>query len=246
MKRFLSIDWDFFIDATADQRAILFPDGGNENFPTSLREYIWDSRYRVPELSKIGVSPEYKHLLKMARDFEGDCVIADSHRFAYDFIMQETDPDEEFEVYNIDFHHDLYNYKTGEERVNCGNWGTILREDRPNMRFVWVKCSDSDTNTIGDCPVDCDILDYDQFKFRFKKGISKSFEYLYLCRSAMWSPPHLDDKFVRIVKILMRQCYTKYEMGIDLPRPYEIPTDFSEYLAMTDKSTYKESWIANE
>lgn len=247
MKRFLSIDWDFFIEATATERAVLFPDGGNENLHLSLRKYIWDSRYRDPKLSKIGVSNYFSSLRKIAREFRGDCWIADSHRFAYDFIMENTSPEEEFEVYNIDFHHDLYDYRSSGERVNCGNWGTILREDRPNMKFIWVKREDSETKTIGGFDVECDIMDFDQFMFRFKHGVHKSFEFLYLCRSAMWSPPHLDKSFVKVAKTLMRKCYTKFEKGIEEPREYEIPSDFSEYLTLSNINLrHKEEWRANE
>lgn len=244
MKRFLSIDWDFFIGATATQRALLFPDGGNENLHTTLRKYIWDSRYANPELSDIKVSsPDYLTLLKICREFDGQCLIADSHRFAYDFIMENTTPDEEFEVYNIDFHHDLYDYRTGDERVNCGNWGTILHEDRPNMKYVWVMREDSDPMTIGDVEVDVERWYPQSFTSFFKSDFIKEFDYLYLCRSAMWSPPHLDPKFVWAAKILMKKCPTKYEQGIDKPRPYEIPTDFSEYLALANAhKSNEEKW----
>lgn len=243
MKRFLSIDWDFFIGATATQRALLFPDGGNENLHTTLRNYIWDSRYSNPELSEIKVSSGYKTLLKIVKDFDGDCMIADSHRFAYDFIMENTSPDEVFEVYNIDFHHDLYDYRCGDERVNCGNWGTILREDRPKMKFSWVKCDDSDLIAMGDEKVDVEMMTLSLFSMLFRSGISKNFDYLYLCRSAMWSPPHLDDKFIKVAKILMKKCYTQYEKGIDKPRPYEVPTDFSAYLALANAhKNNEEEW----
>ena len=224
MKRFLSIDWDFFIDATADQRALLFPDGGNEDFNTNLRKFIWDSLYRNPELLKIEVIPEYSALLKLCKKFKGDCMIADSHRHAYDFIMDNTYPDEEFEVYNIDFHHDLYNYRTGESRVNCGNWGTVLFEDRPNMKYFWVCQDDSDPMTIGDVEVEVPRLSWSEFITSIRQ-VASMFDYLYLCRSALWSPPHLDDRFVKVARTLMGKCYTKFEQGIDVPREYEIPEE---------------------
>lgn len=37
MKTFLSIDWDYFIGASANERILLFPDGGNEN----LQRLCW-------------------------------------------------------------------------------------------------------------------------------------------------------------------------------------------------------------
>ena len=56
MKRFLSIDWDFFVDATMTQRLVMFPDGGNESLGTTFSNYIWDTLYRNPELQTIKVS----------------------------------------------------------------------------------------------------------------------------------------------------------------------------------------------
>lgn len=222
MKRFLSVDWDFFIDATADQRYSLFPDGGNENLPSSLRDYIWDTHYAYEELMSIKVSGEYESFLKICKEFKGVCSIADSHKYAYDFIMENTTPDEEFEVYNIDFHHDLYNYVTSNlEKVNCGNWGTVLRQERPHMKYLWVKREDSDTSDVS-----VDSMSFSQFSQLFPGRINKYFDFLYLCRSSVWSPPHLDDKFVRAVKILMRDPSTTAELGINKPRPYEIPNTF--------------------
>ena len=225
MKKFLSIDWDFFIDADFDQRSLLFPDGGDEN--SSLSKYIWDSLYRNPELTKVGVS-DYGTLLTILNNFSGQCYFADSHRYAYDFIMDRTSPDEEFEVYNIDFHHDLYNYRTGNERVNCGNWGTILREDRPNMKFIWVKKPDSDPMTIGNFEVDCDMWDIEQFREYIKHN--PDFDFLYMCRSSIWSPPHLDKYFIRALRTLKSHNinWSEEDVVINLPRIFEVSPDFTE------------------
>lgn len=224
MKRFLSIDWDFFIDATSEERLYMFPDGGNENINTSLRDYIWDSRYRIPELINIGVIREHKTLLKICREFKGTSFIFDSHKYMYDYVMDNTEPDEVFEVYNIDFHHDLYHFKTSNERVNCGNWGTILREDRPNMVFKWIRRDDSDIDSIGGVPVDAEMMTFRMFNIFFRDGIAENFDYIYLCRSAMWSPPHLDKYFVQAVRLLKRKSSNSYfEVDIHKPRCYEIP-----------------------
>lgn len=235
MKRFLSVDWDFFIDATADQRAMMFPDGGNENLPDSLRDYIWDTYYRNPELEKMGVLPlEYKYLTDYCRVFRGESLVMDSHKHIFNFIMENTEPDEFFEVYNIDFHHDLYNFTTSDgSRVNCGNWATELLKERPNVHFVWVKRDDSDLESEGK-KVQVELMTFAIFQMMFHNGINKWFDYLFLCRSSVWSPPHLDRKFVTLVKTL--QCQSRvcrYETGIDKPRKYEKPNDFFDYRVMS-------------
>ena len=45
MATILTIDWDYFAHATADERAGLFPDGGNELISAGLQNYIWITRY---------------------------------------------------------------------------------------------------------------------------------------------------------------------------------------------------------
>lgn len=242
MKRFLSIDWDFFIDATAEERIILFPDGGNENLATSLREYIWDSRYRDPKLEKITVDMDaLKYVQKLCRAFCGECCITESHKYAFDFIMENTTPDERFEVYNIDFHHDLYDF--GHKRVNCGNWVTKLREKRPNMKYVWVSRPDSEKLSQVDVEVSILQMSFDAFVSRCGSDYEGLFDHIFLCRSDMWSPPHLDKYFRRLVRTLFsNQCAkVKYEKGIDNIRVYEIPTDFSEYLALANINKSKDS-----
>lgn len=234
MKRFLSVDWDYFIGATAIDRLRFFPDGGNENLPDSLRDYIWDSHYIHPELREMKVIPEYKDFLNLCKNFRGECMIADSHKHAFDFIMDNTSPDEEFVVYNIDFHHDLYDYKTSNgERVNCGNWVTVLREERPNMKYIWIRRDDSDISTTGGVKVKAEFMPFSVLLMTIRNNFDGLFDYLYLCRSAVWSPPHLDDKFIRVVKTLLNKSYyAQYEKGIDKPRPYDIPNDFGMYNAL--------------
>lgn len=223
MKRFLSIDWDFFIDADMTQRCTMFPDGGNENLPDSLRDYIWDSRYRIPALREIGLK-EYKSFQFICKTFKGHAFVADSHKWMYDFVIENTEPDEEFEVYNIDFHHDLYNFRTSGGEVNCGNWATLLLRDRPKMRYKWVKCDTSDLNA-GDEEVKCEKMTMAVLSMLFPYP-ADSFEYLFICRSAVWSPPHLDPKFIKAVKTI--KCPLTIEQGLLKPRPYEVPGDFDE------------------
>ena len=231
MKRFLSVDWDFFVDANSTQRILMFPDGGNENLPDSLRNYIWDSRYANPELEKIKVTSDYKYLLNICKTFRGEAIVADSHKWMYDFVIKNTEYNEEFEVYNIDFHHDLYNFQTRFEEVNCGNWATLLRRDRPKMKYKWVKCDTSDV-IAGGKKVDAEMMTMTVFRLLFHGGIAEEFDYLFMCRSAMWSPPHLDPKFVRAVKAI--KCYASLELGINKPRPYEIPHEFAGFKAYFD------------
>lgn len=235
MKRFLSIDWDFFIDATADERAIMFPDGGTENLPDSIRKYVWDSRYSDPRLEKIGVDLDsFKYIQKLCRAFTGKCFITESHKYAFDFIMENTTPNEQFEVYNIDFHHDLYDF--GHKKVNCGNWATKLKEKRPNMKYVWVNREDSEQLSKEEVKVVILQMSFDAFMSRCGDDFQGLSNHLFLCRSDMWSPPHLDKYFRRLVRTLLGNpsATTNYEKGIDKLREFEKPSEFAGFQALVD------------
>lgn len=137
MKRFLSIDFDYFIDCDMKTRTALFPKL-DETSSISSRISAWKDAYNAfgSELSTIPVlSDDYQTLLSMINHCHSLCMIRDSHKFIYNFIMKHTDLNEKFEVYNIDFHHDMYHFRSKNERVNCGNWVNMLKEDRPFLHY---------------------------------------------------------------------------------------------------------------
>lgn len=207
MKRILSLDWDYFIEATAEQRITMFPDGGNEDLFRPLQHLIWSHRYEdFPAIYDIGVSKDFDLLTSILHRFidrklfstginDRAVSVAVSHRWIYDLIKEVTEEDEEFEVYNVDFHHDMYCYKTEGQEVNCGNWVNCSSDIRPNMKYMWVKREDSEDTVIGGVPVSCPIKTLDEIKYL-------DFDYVYLCRSDCWSPPHLDSCFDYLVKLL--------------------------------------------
>lgn len=220
MKKILSIDWDYFINATATQRSMLFPDGGNESLTYELQDFIWNRHYTNPELEDIGIlKKEYELINKMLRKFVDKCLhnkkvdspaevlCTVSHRWIYDFITLRTNRDEEFEVYNVDFHHDMYCYKTEGQEVNCGNWVNCLLERRPNMQYHWVKREDSDDEVIGGYKVDCPINTLEDIK-------DLDFDYVFLCRSDCWSPPHLDNYFETLWVLMIRSMPISIESKV--------------------------------
>ena len=194
MKTFLSIDWDYFIGCSATDRALLFPDGGNEMISKTIQNFIWNSHYSgSPKIRDINVlRSDYIQIRKLLKGFsknikedERRSAVSISHRFMYDFVLDNTSVDETFVVYNVDFHHDMYSYRTRDLEVNCGNWVNKLLEKRPNMKYYWVKRTDSDTEVLGG-KVDCETC---------KIGDIPICDYVFMCRSDCWSPPHLDSYF---------------------------------------------------
>lgn len=203
--RVLSIDWDYFIKATAGERMEMFPDGGNENIPDFLGNIIWSSRYaQNTKLGDIAVDFEALDILKSyANRFvpkETPCLVVDSHKHIYEFIKfykLETTP---LEIVNIDFHHDYYGDNPFNQ-VDCGNWVNNVFENETNKlidscdesNYYWVKRDDSDEIDVQDKKWFhvISIKELDRF-------VQDKFDLLFICRSSVWSPPHLDMEFIEL------------------------------------------------
>lgn len=229
MKRILSIDWDYFINATAVQRVLLFPDGGNENISYTLQDFIWNSHYSSPasaELRNIGIlAIEYNTIHNILRKFidkylysnvanpHREVLVTVSHRWIYDFIIKRTKKNEEFEVYNVDFHHDMYNLKTKDQEVNCGNWVNCLFEKRHRMNYYWVAREDSERKVLGGEPVECKSIDLKDLE-------NLDFDYVFICRSDCWSPPHLDTYFETLWALIYRYMPVEIEHKVSKCRKY--------------------------
>lgn len=198
----LSIDWDYFIDATETERLILFPDGGNERLGADLRSYVWTMRYSDSRIQKerkiidrciedIGVREDALKFVKCCLyNITDDTQMgfADSHSSIY-ALLKENEPisNRQFNIYNIDHHSDCYNI--GND-LNCGNWVNKLDAENYISKYIWIKNEDSGDENIKDV-LNC--------KSRITTDLSIikdiQWDYVFICRSGVWSPPHLDIKF---------------------------------------------------
>lgn len=229
MKKFLSIDWDYFIDTDIHSRLRLFPDGGNEDLDPFLQKFVWDKHYSYsPELEKIGVLKPAVNLVREVLDkfcnkclshprggSKGRFLATISHRDIYKYIMSNTTEDEVFEVYNVDFHHDMYCYRVPGRAVNCGNWVNILKESRPNMIYHWVKREDSETEVIDGSTVNCSILPLESIK-------EVDFSHTFICRSDCWSPPHLDPEFNLLWETPLKSIHVVCDKGVMQHREVDV------------------------
>lgn len=186
--KILSIDFDYFIDTDIDTRNNKFPNGLDEA-PKELINQMWNESYaQFPEINDIGVTKGYYFICNYLKENTfTKILIADSHKEIkrlIDLVPKHTP----LEVYNIDFHHDMYHYFSSGEEVNCGNWARkLILEDRFfNGDYVWIKRKDSDIMTLGG-EVPCRKKTYLKNALR---GIK--FDYVFLCKSPEWTPPHLD------------------------------------------------------
>ena len=236
MKTFLSIDWDYFIDATANERAMMFPDGGNEKYTDFLLNIIWTIRYegsmRAAEhsseyrkMTDIGVLENELQMLTNYLEERGlRAVVAESHREAHDLFLEQLGTNEKFNLVNIDFHHDLYKNRAGI--VDCGNWiSELLSAGRIN-HLTWVARSDSDETPE---PHNTNKQITRTFDLEAVLSAMDEPDCVFICRSGVWSPPHLDTRlnglitkaeaepmFVRYTKEFKKEVDDYHEQISDL------------------------------
>ena len=192
MLNVLSIDWDYFIDADGKWRYDHFPDIPNEDYAQSLQYAIWASRYAEDkELIKIGINPLAYDIAYLLEDMDDIpyIVVCDSHKYAYTFTVQRLKEtgNKQVNLLNIDFHSDC---RDNLKKLDCGNWLSVLMSEYRG-KWHWLGWKDS----------------YKAHKPRKLKFLSEfhsfmimetAWDLVFICRSNMWSPPHLDKDFTDV------------------------------------------------
>ena len=224
----LSIDWDFFMKTEAED-SILFPDGGNENLPYIIQYSIWTSHYLEKNsiggrrLRDIQVDSKEVQFVKKVIEKQMDpmCMITDSHKHIYNFIkdVMSCEGYDTMNLVNVDFHHDVYSHM-GDDVVDCGNWmKKIIDEyEGTNSIFTWVNRENSDVDDMG--------WEGDRISQTKNLGIISEYDWdaIFICKSGMWSAPHLDKKFISTFQWMLDFFYVEYQSDVFKDRMIEIET----------------------
>ena len=191
MKRILSIDFDYFINADLETREHKFPDGVDD-IPEEELKRQWSYFYdKYPEINDLGVIYNYvPTCITLSSLKSGKVLVAESHRdIAKLFPLIESE--EEIEVLHVDYHHD--NYVSGGNEVDCANWVRHLKDLIPNAHIKWVRRPDSETASLmGEFP----------YQHTEKLNIEGEFDYIFLCFSPEWTPPHFRIYFEAMKRFL--------------------------------------------
>lgn len=192
-KRILSIDFDFFIDADLYTRENMFPDGVDEKPREELKKE-WDYFYKkYPHIKDLGVI--FSHAImchSLSKLTRGIVLISESHKDIA-LILERLSMGDDVEVINYDFHHD--NYISGGMYIDCANWVRHLMNFRPDTKFEWRHRIDSEiTSLMGDFPYNKTLCE-DIFT-----DIEGEFDYIFICFSPEWTPPHLRTKYVELCR----------------------------------------------
>lgn len=225
----LSIDWDFF-QIVSKEDVSYYPEGIDLGGEVSAA--IWRKHYEsYPELAAIPLAEQEYRLLKelLIRQKQSvPVMIANSHVLAYDFILDNLEPEETVVMTNIDMHQDIVN---DNAHMDCGNWiGYLFR----NGYMEKVKVTGTPSLRWVHNPVSFQVYGIDKYLEdpaggNFGKVITAidggttiapllntQYDLIFLARSDMWSPPHLDTFFCKIIGLCKKHFSTVcVEEGID-------------------------------
>ena len=87
--------------------------------------------------------------------------------------------------------------------LNCANWAAMLRKEGIVDRYFWVKpkhIMGNDYSEIKKWKVTSDFYS----NYRQRKGLELKIDAIYFCRSSVWVPPHLDEKFEEMIMIFQK------------------------------------------
>lgn len=207
--RVLSIDFDFFQDTDAYTMVSNYPDGIDAT--TFLSSLIWIGHYaKKPNQEKglidsVSINEHlFKQIVQVIRNQENHQIpvlVCNSHIHIYNEIINgypewEEDGGQLF-IDHIDFHHDFEN---GNKEVDCGNWLGKVLEKYPNAHVRWF------ARELG---VDIFKIDREKlapYAFNLDDILNQQYDFIFLCRSDNWLPPHLDPYF----HDLLNELYTVF------------------------------------
>lgn len=195
----LSIDFDYFLDVSSEERDKYFPDGSDE-IPKDKLESMWEERYlKYPKLRKVGVIKEYnllKNYLLTLNIHNENFYKAETHKDIRNLINK-IPRNIQLYIVNIDFHHDYYHYYRGGDIYNCGNWLRRLVEERPDTKVKWVRRKDSQLYSLEGIFPFAHTAD-------IKAIFNEKFDYIFICKSPEWSPPHLNSKYEELSHFILK------------------------------------------
>lgn len=197
----LSIDWDYYIDISSSDRTFYFPDGGE--YATKLMNLIWVQRYIFENKDKVEKFYVQKEKINILTNWlkqikpklkNTELHLALGHQDIAGLVLDRVDLKDDLNITNIDFHHDSYGGEDiiEEEQVHCGNWINFLQNRGYNLEVDWIHREDSDLEIEKLNKNVKPTLDYEKFKTKIP-------DYIFLCKSPGYSPPHLDIEFINFM-----------------------------------------------
>lgn len=194
MVKILSIDFDYF-QIVSPELIKFYPEGYDYTVKESVA--AWKDSYGRADIGSVSINEEEMFLIKglLGRQTAiKKAMIAGSHKNIYDFVKGAC-LGRDVLLYNIDMHHDMFN-KNPE--LDCGNWIGHLSQISKQLVIKWV-CNPVSEEVYG---LNEKIRSYLLHSIR-EIDVS-DFDYVFLCRSDAWVPPHLDCYFDELSDFIIK------------------------------------------
>jgi hypothetical protein len=146
--------------------------------------------------------------------------ICDSHKYLVDVLTHRNWG--EVEIVNIDFHHDLFQYI---DNLHCGNWASYLISKGKLKSLHWVHCKDSMMGYRWDRTWDCKVENFKGLNY-----LQGEFDAIFICRSEMWSPPHLDARFNSMCNFILSHNYAMEIDGYAMQDRYPVIRELAKQM----------------
>lgn len=197
----LSIDFDFFQKVTHEIIALHYPDGVDREIDEAMMiwgEILLDKEKRkIIESVKVNIN-EIRVLQEILSQQKSNtrAMICNSHINIFDFIKKNVPLNRELNLINVDMHHDIYN--DNKECMDCGNWISYTKKEYEHFQLGWI-ANPISKSVYGFSEEECP----ENVVPTSLKAISgQRFDVIFLCRSDIWTPPHLDMYFIQLVNTM--------------------------------------------
>jgi hypothetical protein len=229
LMKVLSVDWDFFINSRGYE--LYYLQGYNDNTPSAVLNEAWAEKYMLSQGGLFSANVEGDLCERIASVIEahrGDYIACENHGRIFGFLESGIGYSEEpVEIHNFDYHHDAYVWGIGNA-VNCANWVRRIIEKLPNSEYNWYYRSRSDMMHLGgDIRNENFIRCHPVYEIDWDEFLKLRFDIVFVCRSDIYSPPHLDADFIRYMIPNIRAADRMSSMTIEdcLLKPRPIPIE---------------------
>lgn len=251
----LSIDFDYFVNASIEERMTIFPDA-NDNLAIGMNTFLWANRYGTPvmmnqkELLDVEcLEGELNQLIKYLRGVAGQVprvVVVNSHVELYkevnDMVRLYEGACKKVNMIHIDHHSDCYKVSDRRE-LNCGNWINHLVNsvsNRKELSIKWIHNKDSELESIEDFS---GIVEDFSDGTNMYEDLSSTFsnhtpDLIFLCKSVPWTPPHLDHYFDDLVRVV-EECYGEPDWTIPVKYRPHVGLNFDPIQNIANRYTPK-------
>lgn len=187
MKTILTIDFDIIMEPSI----ALY----NEIVPGQS----WQNLLTYPQMQLLQINPSHYEKLSVLLDILSHneklpIYFIDNH----DRVVSYLPEDEQFNLINIDHHHDL-GYKGNEDtnEINCSNWVKQLYNQERINEYTWIN------NACSLYPIeeDKELLTYDISLEMYNINLMPIPDMVFVCLSPPWVPPQYVPLFTTWVRL---------------------------------------------